>query len=69
MIFYDAKGNEVDVKQFERDSIVIARVTKPMEKEEWKNFCQCNDPLSSMFGRKGITLIFCPDWVEFKEWA
>jgi len=69
MKFYDSNGTEVDLQQFERDSIVIARATKEMTKDEWKQFCSCNGELTTIFGKKGIRLIFCPDWVEFKEWA
>lgn len=68
MKFYDEKGIEINVDQFESGSLVVARVTKPMTNEEFINFCKHQSPISRTFGKHGINLIFCPNWVEFKEW-
>lgn len=68
MKFYDKNGTEVDLKQFEPDSLVIARVTKEMDSKEWQEFVKINEHISESFSDQGIKLIYCPDWIEFKEW-
>lgn len=68
MKFYSSDNKEVELQDFERGSIVIARVTKPMTEQEWDTFCSGNGSLCKEFQKQGLHLVFCPDWVEFKEW-
>lgn len=68
MKLYDDEGVEIDIKELQGDSIVIARVTKEMNSKEWNEFIYRNEHLSREFSYQGIKLLFCPDWVEFKEW-
>lgn len=69
MKLYDTKGLEVDPKQFDAHSLVVLRVTKTMDSEEWQNFIKASgDYLNQLFSQHNITLLICPDWVEFKEW-
>lgn len=68
MKFYSKEGNEIELNTFEPNTLVIARVTNPMAREEFKDFCQCNVWLADKFKKHGVTLVFCPDWVEFKDW-
>ena len=68
MKLFNEKGEEINAQEFKNGSIVVARVIKPMTKEEWKAFCRNNDYTATQFKLRGITLFFCPDWVEFKGW-
>ena len=68
MKFFDEKGVEVSLETFEAGSVVIARVTKPMTKEEFQSFCKGNQFIDEMFADRNLHLVFCPDYVEFKAW-
>lgn len=68
MKFHDETGAEIDVKQFEKGSIVICRVMAPHSPEKFGEFCKAHDWISEDFANRWIKLIFCPDWVEFKDW-
>ena len=68
MKFYDTKGLEVDLKQFEPGSLVVMRVTKEMDKDEWQEFVKNSQHISGIFEDHGLQVVLCPDWIEFKEW-
>ncbi len=68
MKFYSKEGAEIQLNSFEPNTLVIARVTRSMESKEFKEFCQSNEWLAVEFKKHGVTLVFCPDWVEFKDW-
>lgn len=66
-MLYDKNGIEIDIKQFEKDSLIVARVTRRMDQTEFLNFVKDNQETADMFSEYGMALLFCPDWVEFKE--
>ena len=51
MIFFDKDGKEIDIKQFKKGSVVVARVTKPMEEGGFRNFCKINEWICRDFQR------------------
>lgn len=69
MNFYDQEGIEVDVKQFDPGSLVVMRVTMKHDKEEWQRFMKNNQNIAKVFQDHGIKVVFCPDWIEFKQWS
>ena len=68
MKFYDKDGIELDLKQFEPGQVVVARVTKEMSHKEFSNFCKDQEHIFDIFRENQISLVFCPDWIEFKGW-
>lgn len=68
MKFYDDLGNEADISSFEDGSLVVARVTKKIDHEEMVKLIRANEMISKEFSKRGIALIWCPEWLEFKEW-
>lgn len=68
MSFYDKKGVEIDIQGMQGDSVVVARVLRPMNFEDFSKFCKNNASVASSFAARGMRLVFCPPWVEIKEW-
>jgi len=68
MKFVDLNNIQVDLKQFEPDSLVIIRVTKKMSESEWEDFVKNSAYIGEKFASHGIEVVLCPDWIDFKEW-
>ncbi len=65
---YNLDGTEINIQEFGGDSVVVIRVTKEMNEEEWANFRKNTEEVAEIFYDKGMQVVLCPDWAEFKEW-
>lgn len=67
MKLFDSDGNEFDLKQFKKGSLVVAQVKKEMTNEEFGNFVKAQKFLDGEFNKRAVTLVFSPHWIELKE--
>lgn len=65
--FYDKNGVEVDIRQFDKDTVVVCRILKEMTREEFSKFCVANVHGMQPFEDRGISVLFAPNWMEFTE--
>lgn len=69
MKLYSLDGIEVGLQELSDDSVVVMRVTKKMSNEEFVDFVKNANPIiRDHFEDRGIRILVCPDWIEFKEW-
>lgn len=64
---YDMTGARMNLKQFRSGDVVVARVNKKMNEKEFREFFKAQSHIFRIFDARNITLIFCPEWVDFKK--
>lgn len=65
---YDDTGKKTSLKAFKTGDVVVARLGQKMSEREFREFIKRQGEVLRIFQSRGITLIFCPEWMEFREW-